>query len=233
MLPPPNIPPKDGPSVSPVQTCRAPLTLVLWGGWAFTFLVSCSEKESSPLVERPLSESEREFRLVESDAERFRYSSRPAQASSEERKPAGLVYETPQGWTEKPGVPMRDLNFTFGAQGEGECYIARLPGAGGGLAANVNRWRAQMGAAPLSDEEIAALPTRPLFGQKATFVSVDGTFSPGMGSNATYPNYRLLGLILSSSEGAVFVKMTGPKELVEKESSAFDQFVSSLDVKTN
>src|SRR5690606_19513113 len=118
---------------------------------------------------------------------RFRYQTRPA-AASESPAPRGLIYDTPEGWTEKPGSPMRDVNFTFGEKGEGECYVARLPGAGGGLAANVNRWRAQMGTEPLTDEQVAALPTRSLFGQPARFVAVDGAFSPGMGSNETFPD---------------------------------------------
>lgn len=204
----------------------------------FTLLLTACGGEDTPgLIERPLSDSEKEFRLVETSMERFRYSSRSDAGSHEghDHGPSatGLIHDTPEGWTEKPGSPMRDVNLTFGPNGEGECYVARLPGAGGGLAANVNRWRAQMGAAPLSDEEVEALPTRPLFGQPARFISVDGTFSPGMGSNETFPDYRLVGLILAGDAGAVFVKMTGPKALVEQNGAAFDQFVSSLDVNTN
>jgi len=203
----------------------------------FLFLVACGGGDTAGLVERPLSDSEKEFRIVETSRERFRYSSEPrAEAGTEapagEASATGLVYETPKGWAEKPASTMRDVSFRFGPQEEGECYIARLPGAGGGLAPNVNRWRSQMGAAPLSDEEIAALPTRPLFGQPARYVSVDGTFSPGMGSNQTFPEYRLVGLILSGEAGAVFVKMTGPRALVEQNGAAFDQFVSSLAVNT-
>lgn len=213
------------------------------GGWLsrplpfaalFALLLPACGDSGTGLVERDLSDSELALRIVPTSMERFRYSSAPSKAATaDDAKPAGLVHETPEGWTEAPGSPMRDLSFTFGEKGEGECYVARLPGSGGGLAANVNRWRAQMGAAPLSDEEIAALPVKPLFHQPARFVSVDGTFSPGMGSTETFENYRLLGVILSSEAGAVFVKMTGPKELVEKHSEAFDRFVGSLDVNTH
>lgn len=128
---------------------------------------------------------------------------------------------------------MRVINFSLGENGEGECYVARLPGAGGGLLANVNRWRAQMGVEPLTEEQVDALPTKPLFGQPARYMTVDGSFTPGMGSTDTFPNYRLLGLILASDAGAVFVKMTGPKDLVIKNEAAFDQFTQSIDVKLN
>ena len=198
-------------------------------------LASCGGEDTPGLVERSLSESEKSFRIVETSMDRFRYSSQPSTESAEASGGAseGLVYDTPEGWTEKPGSTMRDINFTFGPKGEGECYVARLPGAGGGLAANVNRWRGQMAAAPLTEEEVAALPTRPLFGQPARFVSVDGSFSPGMGSDQSFPDYRLMGLIVSVDAGAVFVKMTGPKALVEQNSAAFDQFINSLTVNTN
>lgn len=211
----------------PVLSVILPLVALL--------LASCGGEDTPGLIERPLSDSEKSFRLVETSMDRFRYSTKPSEESGEASggAVAGLVYDTPEGWTEKPGSMMRDINFTFGPNGEGECYVARLPGAGGGLAANVNRWRAQMAAAPLTEEEVAALPTRPLFGQPARFVSVDGSFSPGMGNDQTFPDYRLMGLILAGEAGAVFVKMTGPKALVEQNSAAFDQFVTSLTVNTN
>ena len=54
-----------------------------------------------------------------------------------------------------------------------------------------------------------------------------------MGTSDTFENYRLLGLILASDAGAVFVKMTGPKDLVTKNEAAFDQFTQSIDVNLN
>ena len=210
---------------------------------ATTFFLSisgCGDRESTAgLVERELSSSEREFKLAESSTERFRYQTRPAAGGDSSAPGSGggggpkLVFTTPEGWTDKGASMMRDINFSFGEKGEGECYVARLPGAGGGLLANVNRWRSQMGAEALTEEQVAALPVKPLFGQPARFVTVDGTYSPGMGTTDTFANYRLMGLILASDAGAVFVKMTGPKELVTKNEAAFDQFTQSIDVNTN
>lgn len=199
-------------------------------------VTACNDSDMGPegreIVIREIPEAHREFKLVDSARERFRYQSRPANAAGEQSTGPQLVYTTPEGWTDEGRSMMRDVNFTFGENGEGECYVARLPGAGGGLTANVNRWRGQMGAAPLSEEEIAALPKKPLFGQPATFLSVDGDFT-GMGAGEAKKDYRLLGVILSAeSSGAVFVKMTGPRELVEANAANFDIFVSSLDVST-
>lgn len=190
-----------------------------------------SAPSGSDLVERELSMFHREFRIVATSRERFRYQTRAETSASEtaSRVPQ-LTYTTPEGWSEVETSRMRDINLSFGEDGEGECYVARLPGAGGVLAATVNRWRSQMGADPLSDEEVAALPRQPLFGQAAVYVEVDGDYTPGMGTQETFEDYRLLGLILASDAGAVFVKMTGPRELVEANEEAFEIFTSSIDV---
>lgn len=217
------------------------LPMKITGKWiasivlAAAALVSC-ESESKITI-RELPPEDQQLRLVATDVERFRYkaqetsndhSHQHSHGTGSEGSPT-LVHETPEGWTESE-APMRDLNFTFGENGEGECYLTRLPGAGGGLAPNVNRWRQQMGAEALTEEEVDALPKKTLFGQPATYVTVEGDFS-GM-SGDKKENYRLLGLILSSPAGAIFVKMTGPKDLVDKNEVAFEQFTDSLGIST-
>lgn len=194
---------------------------------------------------RELSEEEREPKVVDSSIERFRYNlSRAGQGGSQAQPGTApgssdasgtqggpsFTYEVPDDWEKAPATAMRDLNFTFGEQGEGECYVTRLPGSGGGLVPNVNRWRQQMGAEPLSEEEVVTLPSKPLFGQPATYVSVAGEFA-GMGTQEKQSNYRLLGLILSTPAGAVTVKMTGPRDLVDANEEAFIRFTETLDVK--
>lgn len=205
---------------------------------AAVMVTSCGDSgpSGSEIVTRELPESQQSFRLVDSSAERFRYQKRDAAAPTESAQASTapeLIYTTPEGWKEQSGSMMRDVNLSFGENAEGECYVARLPGAGGGLVANVNRWLSQMGADSLSEEEINALPKKPLFGQPATFIDVSGDFSPGMGSSEVKKDHRLLGLILASDAGAVFVKMTGPEKLVAENAESFDVFTSSLDVSLN
>ena len=199
-------------------------------------LGACSEATGPREITgvRELAEDERQIKIVESPAERFRMPSQMAGGGGE-AAPQGaggdaampFVWTTPEGWTQKTGLPMRDLSFVFGANEEGECYLSRLPGAGGGLTPNVNRWRGQMGLAPMTDAEIAALPKKMMFGLEGTYVDLSGAFS-GMGGGPGKENYRMLGVILSSDSGAVFVKMTGPAELITAQQANFDAFCASL-----
>lgn len=136
-------------------------------------------------------------------------------------------WETPEGWKAGETSRMRVLNFTFGPEGEGECYLTVLPGGGGGVAANVNRWRAQMGLPELPPGEVEALEQRTLLGAPATYVDLAGDFK-GVGEAESRPDYRMIGLIQEHSGFMFFVKMTGPAALVTAEEPAFRQFTGSL-----
>jgi len=136
---------------------------------------------------------------------------------------------TPEGWSEAgaDSTGMRFINLKFGPQGEGECYLSIMPGTGGGMEANINRWRAQMGQAPYTPEELQKLPTKPLLNRDATYVDFTGDFK-GVGASEAQKDYRLAGLVLAAPQFTLFIKMTGPKDLVEKNMPAFDQFTQSI-----
>ncbi len=141
-----------------------------------------------------------------------------------------LTWTVPEGWSEstKPDpMGMRLLDLRFGPNKEGECYISLIPGPAGGLEANVNRWRTQMGQTPYTADEIAKLPKKPFFNRDATFVAFDGDFK-SFGAEAAKTGYRMLGLIHSADQATIFVKLTGPKALVEQNAAAFDAFCQSI-----
>jgi hypothetical protein len=146
-----------------------------------------------------------------------------------------LTWDTPAGWKEAPTdaassmAGMRLINLAFGPNGEGECYLSAMPGAAGGLAANVNRWRAQMSLAPMTEEELGKLPKRTFLGREATYVSFEGDFK-GMGAAEAKTGYRLIGLVQPAPEFTLFVKMIGPKDLVTANEAAFGQFCQSISV---
>lgn len=141
-----------------------------------------------------------------------------------------LTWTIPTGWSEsaKPDASgMRLVDLRFGPNQEGECYISLMPGSAGGLEANVNRWRTQMGQPTYTEEEIAKLGKKPFFNRDATYVAFDGDFK-SFGAESAQSGYRLLGLIHSAEQATIFVKLTGPKALVEENSAAFDAFCQSI-----
>ncbi len=206
-----------------LQPCNALLACSLLS-------VSCDRlDEREPITEsRELSSYARKPNVDIDSATRFYDQAEPEEDPNAPREHP-LVWKSPEGWTEKPTSQMRLIDFTFGPNGEGECYLSALPGPAGGLAANINRWRGQIGAAPLSDEEIEKLPRKNFLGGPAHFVSVDGDFK-GMGDAAdAKKDYRLYGLIHQAAELTLFIKMTGPKALVEQNTAAFEAFCASVD----
>jgi hypothetical protein len=141
-----------------------------------------------------------------------------------------LTWTVPEGWSEssKPDpMGMRLLDLRFGPNQEGECYISLMPGPAGGLEANVNRWRTQMGQPAYTADEISKLPKKPFFNRDATFVAFDGDFK-GFGAEQAQTGYSMLGLIHSAEQATIFVKLTGPKALVDQNAAAFDVFCQSI-----
>lgn len=167
-----------------------------------------------------------------SSADRFGFAESEAPPPAPKQNP--FSWNTPEGWTEAPAGSdasgMRLIDLRFGPNREGECYLAYMKGTAGGLEANVNRWRKQMGLPAMSADELAKLPQKPLMNRESSFVSFDGEYS-AVGATAAVKESRLIGLLQQAPEFMIFVKMVGPKELVIKNEAAFEQFTQSIGVK--
>lgn len=142
------------------------------------------------------------------------------EASPERSEPGGLSWSTPEGWTERAPGAMRAVDFAVGA--EGECYLTLLGGDGGGLEANVQRWRGQMGLQPATAEELRALRSFTFFGADGVVVDLEGTWSEKRA------DYRLLGVLSIDDGEARFLKFVGPAALVGAEREAFFDLARSL-----
>ena len=100
-------------------------------------------------------------------------------------------------------------------------------GNGGGTKANVDRWFGQF-KEPRA--EIKAKTEEATIGKhKVTYVQAEGTYLSGMpgGPQTPMPGYALAGAIIESDQGNVFVRMTGPKELVTNSLAEFKKMVQS------
>ena len=140
----------------------------------------------------------------------------------------GLRWAWPAGWSRvESDRPMRAATFAVeGAPGT-DVALTILPGDAGGLAANLNRWRGQMGQAALSEAEIAALPRVASLGTKAVVVSIDGTFKSMSGERTESATF--VGAVIERERDVVFVKVTGPSSEVAKLRPGFDAFLQSLE----
>ena len=138
----------------------------------------------------------------------------------------GLAWQPPDGWLRGRERSMRLVTFTPEGTSDTECYVTVLPGEAGGVAANMNRWRSQMGQAPYSEAEIAGLERRDVLGAEAVFIEIDGDFT-GM-SGGQISGARFLGMVCNVGSATLFVKMTGPAAVIDAERDNFYAFCDSL-----
>src|SRR5258708_25083510 len=81
---------------------------------------------------------------------------RAAQQKDDPPSPAKEVtYTTPKGWRAAEASPFLIAKFQVGpAEQAGAFTISALTAPAGGLAANINRWRAQVGLESLEEKEV-------------------------------------------------------------------------------
>ncbi len=104
---------------------------------------------------------------------------------------------------------------TYAVPGEngavGDLSITAFPGAVGGELANLNRWRGQLQLSPIAEADVAGAVTRlTVNGLSVTLVD----FSGGTPDKPA----RMLGAIVPYDGANWFFKLTGPADLVAKES---------------
>ena len=133
------------------------------------------------------------------------------------------TWTVPAGW--QPGELAQFLVARFVIAGSGDASaavnVSQLAGDGGGLAANVNRWRKQLGQSPLTDADIASLPTIDATGVKAVLADFTGTDARS-GKSA-----RLVGVVLPLGGQSWFYKLMGDADVVGAQKDAFVKFVQS------
>ena len=142
-------------------------------------------------------------------------------------------FVVPAGWNSvTPSSPMRKAEiYVSGPEGTGKAGEAIItvfhfgPGQGGTVQQNVDRWFGQFDGD--NDAKGAATAKETIGTVPVTFARARGTFQSGMPGQPTTPleGQALLGAILESPNGDVYVKMTGPAPTVEKAEPAFVQMI--------
>lgn len=132
-----------------------------------------------------------------------------------------LKWTLPTGWTEKLEGGMRYATLKPATPGKIEVSVVMLPGPAGGEMANVNRWRGQLGLAPLDEAGLAA--TRKAIPSTAGQLGVFDLVSDGQVKT------RMTAALLAATNGNTwFLKMTGDAEPVAANQADFQKLLESL-----
>src|SRR5439155_18595676 len=111
------------------------------------------------------------------------------------------------------GGQMLVAKFVIPGQGGNKAEL-NVSQAGGGVFANVNRWRNQLGLAPIGQADLESqLQTLDAANGKAMLVDMAGTDA------RTGQKARLIGAIVPQGDQAWFYKLLGNEEVVEREKS--------------
>ncbi|MDP6904636.1 MAG: hypothetical protein QF406_09345 [Verrucomicrobiota bacterium] len=153
-------------------------------------------------------------------------------AAENKIKVSAQTFTAPEKWkSEKTSSSMRAAQFKIsGKEGQesAECVFFYFgPGSAGGAKANLDRWANQFAKDPkpifkVEQPKIEKVQVVYLFGE--------GTFMSGPpfgGAKVPKKNYGMAAAVLGVKPGYIFVKMTGPKEIVEKARPDFKKMVES------
>lgn len=144
----------------------------------------------------------------------------------------GLRAPKPTTWIwQQPTVQFRTLQYAVPADkestGAAELVVSFFEGSdAGGLEPNLRRWRGQFrmpdGAAvtPVESE-------RTVDGMAVHLIELAGTYS-GMSGSGPKADQLQLGAIVFAPGGSVFLRLIGPKEVVEKERENFATMIDGL-----
>ncbi len=133
-----------------------------------------------------------------------------------------LQWQAPADWKTKPVTMMRKGSFTVSRGGaDADLAITAFPGDVGGLAANVNRWRGQVGLAPVDEAAIGTV-TESFEANGLHFTLVDCAGADPAGAQ------RILAALVPWQGATWFFKLTGPDRMVEAEKPAFAGFLRTV-----
>lgn len=136
------------------------------------------------------------------------------------RVQVGLEYKTPPGWVDVSGDGKKVRAEFRIEKGEsvGKVTIMPLRGAAGGVEANINRWREEVGLPKLDGDAIESSAKKiELDGVDAQYWDLDGT-----------GQRRMLGVICPTADYTWFVKFIGQSDLVAGQKSAFEELLKSI-----
>jgi hypothetical protein len=139
---------------------------------------------------------------------------------SVEGKPS---WQVPSGWHEAPAGQFLVAKYTVAGDGADQAAVnvSMSPGEGGGVLANVNRWRGQLGLNPLTRSDLdKQMQTLDMPEGKTLVIEMAGTDRTGQKS-------QLIGAIVPRNGQTWFYKLMGAQPVVQRQKQAFTNFVQT------
>ena len=142
------------------------------------------------------------------------------------------TFTAPAKWKSvKTASRMRAAQFSItGKEGQesAECVFFYFgPGEGGGAKANLQRWAGQFSNEP---KPVIKVEEAKAGGVSLVYMFGSGTFMSGPpfgGAKVPKKDYAMAAVVVGTKPGYIFVKMTGPREIVEKARADFKKTIES------
>lgn len=150
----------------------------------------------------------------------------PVSGTAATPEPAGIAWDVPEVWAEAPGTSSF-LTAVFEAKGEtgdARITVSRLSNDGGGVLANINRWRGQVGLGPIQAYEQQPMTPIVVAGQTAGLIDLTAPEGDDAGLD------RLVVVFIPRPRENLtwYFKMTGPAGALDEHKPAFVSFVESV-----
>jgi hypothetical protein len=143
--------------------------------------------------------------------------------------PGAWRWEKPLPWQEKVSAGLRLMTFSIAdRESSGQCTLVSLPGDGGGIQANVQRWLEQLQLPVFSPQELDGFLRRQKKMQTKDGLPVVVIDFTTLGQPRQRPVMSMLVALVSAENQTLFVKLSGGTELLEKNREAFYKFCLSL-----
>ncbi len=149
----------------------------------------------------------------------------PTVAAPKEEQPSAaqagsVVWQAPGDWKQEAAGQF--LTAAYALPDGGRVTVSKLGGDGGGLAANINRWRGQLGFEPIDEKAVAGQPLKVADSDEEMLL-----FNLTKADSAEDSPGILAGVLPLKAETWYF-KFSGPAGVLRKSEGVFMEFLRSV-----
>jgi hypothetical protein len=131
-----------------------------------------------------------------------------------------VVWQVPKDW--KPEKAGQFVTAAYALPSGGRVTVSKLAGDGGGLGANINRWRGQVGLKPLADKDVTGQPLK-IAGSDQEMLLFNLT-----SENSADDAQGILAGVLPLKTETWYFKFSGPVGVLRKSEGVFAEFLRGV-----